>query len=307
MPSARPGDIGCTMGMARGEHLHQLDANVTGWMGFNRMFLPCRYLFASVLLTSSPTGCGSADRVADSDELPDICDGSDDIRLYVADWAAGNANPAVDYVMYAEGVRFLKIDGHCHYYAFDGEGGPYRWWEPVHEGDFSDTQLDEIVERLEVERWGTFDESDLIWPNYHEAWNRFNVGDHEFECPSGCGGAVARMLWEARKLTEELVIVSQPVVPDRVEAVVVEAHETYPFAVEWGSSLNLGTFVASPSELATQEEQLGILLDTSEEPWFLDVTAEYRADTQGRAPSAIGLVDEEDRVSHLLYIRPVVP
>lgn len=272
---------------------------------------------------SSPSQCGTTggDDTGSTDTsgtlpFPDVCNGSDEIRLYFGDWLGGASDVAVDYMMYAEGMRYIKIDGHCHFYVYEGEAVDFRWWEPVREGDLTEDELVDVLTRLAVNRWANFDAADLSPSGYYPEWQRFEVAGESYECPGGCaiGGDAREVVEAARELIAELASETTTYAePAMIEVSVVEWQNPGPLPVtmEWNADIPLADLVDDPIEAYLSDDPvafMGTMLAPADAAWFLDAREAYLQGTPKAAPSAIGILEEgASEASYLLYIRSVVP
>jgi hypothetical protein len=271
----------------------------------------CLRVWRATLMPAVVMACATGPTVED------VCDGSDDVRLYVGEWAAGAANLAVDYVMYAEGVRYLKVDGQCRYFAYEGEAVEYRWWEAVREGTLSHEEMGEVLERLSVDKWDSFDEEDLIWPSaQHAEWDRFHVAGAEYDCPYGCSpeGDAIQIVEEERRVIEELFERGDAVVPLNLELALLAEPKpetsSLPLNVEWGAEVPLDDVVDDPAGvlISGDPDDIGTFVAAADEPWFVEVRQQYLAAAPIGGPSTIGILDDvTGEVAYNLYVRMVVP
>jgi len=104
------------------------------------------------------------------------------------------------------------------------------------------------------------------------------------------------------------------VAPEMLEVVVIESAASLdglPFTVAWGADTPMEDLVESPVEAYVSRDpaDIGTFLEASQAPWFTAMADEYRQAVPAGSPSAIGIRtgDAAESVSHLLYVRPVVP
>jgi len=246
---------------------------------------------------------------------PDVCDGSEDIRLYVGEWAGGAANAVVDYVMYADGMRFLMVDGRCRFYVYDGEAAELRWWEPVRTGNLGDDELEDALQRLDVGGWSTLIPASNGEPSGHLEWDRFSVVGEYYECPVGCsaGSEATSVLSEARVLIGDLVSRSDAYVASSVEVSVVPepapAPSRLPVTMVWGASQPVSVFLDDVTDvlLSSDAKDIGTMVIVEEEPWFTAARKLYLETVPIGLPSEIGILDASGEVAFDLYVRPAVP
>ena len=245
--------------------------------------------------------------------VPIICDGSDEVRFSYGDWAGGAADIPVDFVMYAEGMRFLRIYGTCRFVAFDGETVNLRWWEPVVEGQLDPQEVVALMQELQIWELEGVTEADLANPNaYHAAWNRFEVGDDAFLCPQGCpeGSRLWPLIVRANSIVRRLFAAGSPVEDHLIEVAVVETRPVdFPLIVPWGADIPLLDVVQDTRDAAISGDpaDIGVFVEGDAMGWFLEMRTAYRESVMPAAPSAIGILNEDGELAYRMYMRSVVP
>lgn len=117
--------------------------------------------------------------VSDAPERP-ICDGSDTFTFQRANWNRGWEGSAFG-VLWRNGYAYLRVDGHCRYYAYQGMRP-----DPVVTGMLSGEEATQLAADVEYAGWPLLDGLTATGGTADNALEQLYDGKHALFCARGC-------------------------------------------------------------------------------------------------------------------------
>ncbi|MEO0600834.1 MAG: hypothetical protein AAF211_05320 [Myxococcota bacterium] len=221
-----------------------------------------------------------------------------------------------DYTMYQDGVHFFRVAGDCSYVAFDGEGPPFDFWNPIVEGHLS-AEVFSLLQQLEVERWSTIEDyGSFPGVSRNHSSQEIRYRDRNWFCFGPClvPSTNTNLAWLTVDIASELSERGHPVEASSYEVAVIENGSSagdYLLVLDWAANQPLNSFVSEAEEQLGPDpyETIGHIVSAVEEPWFKTALQRYR-DVMPTLGGSRGIgvrdVTRQDKVvTHGRFIREI--